>query len=138
MEINQASGNQSVKGATHYDITVVNDIARDTHCDIKIGNDVTRHIHCDVTMRNDVAMCTDHGITMHNDIALNLYFYYVLLARPIYVILLWMVWNKNKNKFGLISLAWRTLPLFLCWVISLILWTREISMHKTTYVFSLD
>ncbi len=31
---NQASGYQSVTGAIHYDITMVNDVARDTHCDI--------------------------------------------------------------------------------------------------------
>ncbi len=46
MEINQASGNQSVRGVTHYNFT--------------IGNDVTRDIHCDVTMCNcnDIVMCT--------------------------------------------------------------------------------
>ncbi len=92
MEISQVSGDQSVRGATHYDITMGNDIVRDAHYDIRIANDVTRvfsrDIHCDVTMRKDVAMCTYHGMTMHNDIAM-----------PIYVILLWVVWNKNKNKF---------------------------------------
>ncbi len=49
--------------ATHYDITMGNDVARDVHCEIKMGNDIARGIHCD--------------ITMHNDIAMNL-FYYVL------------------------------------------------------------
>ncbi len=36
--------------ATHYDITMGNDIARDVHCEITMGNDVVRDIHCDVTM----------------------------------------------------------------------------------------
>ncbi len=34
--------------ATHYDITMGNDIGRDTHCEITKGNDVARGIHCDV------------------------------------------------------------------------------------------
>ncbi len=46
-------------------------------------------------MNNDIAMCRYHGITMHNDIAMNL----LCIIVPIYVILLWIVWNKNKNKF---------------------------------------
>ncbi len=50
--------------ATHYDITMGNDIVRDTHCEITMGN-VSRDIHFDVTMSNDIAMCTYHGITMH-------------------------------------------------------------------------
>ncbi len=80
IEINQASGDQAVTRATHYDITMGNGIARHAHCDITIGNDVTGNIHCDVTMNNDIAMCIYHGITMHNGIDLNLYFYYVLLC----------------------------------------------------------
>ncbi len=56
MEINQASGDQSVRGVTHYDITMGDDIARDPHCDITMGNDVTREIDCDATMSNDVTM----------------------------------------------------------------------------------
>ncbi len=48
-------------------------------------------------MSNDVAMCTYHGITMHDDIAINL-FYYVLSALCLIMILLWVVWNKNKNN----------------------------------------
>ncbi len=55
--------------ATHYDITMGNDFARDAHCETTIGNDVARDIHCDVTINNDVAMCTYHGITMHDDVA---------------------------------------------------------------------
>ncbi len=82
----------------HYDITMCNDIARDVHCEITMGNDVASDIHCDVTMINDVAMCTYHGITMHNDVAMNL-FYYVFSALYLIMILLWVVWNKNKNKF---------------------------------------
>ncbi len=65
--------------ATHYDITMSNDIARDANCEITIGNDVARDIHCDVTMSNDVATCTYHGITMYNDVDMNL-FYYVFSA----------------------------------------------------------
>ncbi len=77
MEISQTSGDQSVRGATHYDITMGNDVDRDIHYDITMRNDVTRDIDCDVTMSNIIAMCTYHGITMHNDVAMNL-FYYVL------------------------------------------------------------
>ncbi len=40
-------------------------------------------------------MCTYHVITMHNDVAMNL----LCITMPIYVILLWVVWDKNKNKF---------------------------------------
>ncbi len=53
--------------------------------------------NCDVTMSN-VGMCTYHGITMHNDLAMDL-FYYVFFARWLIMILLWVVCNKNKNKF---------------------------------------
>ncbi len=84
--------------ATHYDITMGNDVARDVHCEITIGNDIARDIHCDVTMSNDVAMCTYHAITMHNDVAMNL-FYYVFSALCLTMILLWVVSNKNLKKF---------------------------------------
>ncbi len=83
---------------THYDITMGNDIARDAHCEITMGNDIARDIHCDVTMSNDIAMFTYHGVTMHNDVAINL-FYYVFSALYLFMILLWVVYNKNKNKF---------------------------------------
>ncbi len=63
-----------------------------------MGNDIARDIHCDATMSNGFAMCTYHGITMQNDIAMNL-FYYVFSALCLILILLWVVWNKNKNKF---------------------------------------
>ncbi len=46
-----------------------------------MGKDVACDIHCDVTMSNDVAMCTYHGIM------------------PNCAVLLWVEWNKNKNKF---------------------------------------
>ncbi len=65
--------------ATHYDITMGNDVAMDAHCEITMSNNVARDIHCDVTMSNDVAMCTCNGITVHNDIAMNI-FYYVFSA----------------------------------------------------------
>ncbi len=61
VEINQ----YDITMATHYDITMGNDVARDAHFEITMGNGVARDIHGDVTMSNDVAMCTYHGITMH-------------------------------------------------------------------------
>ncbi len=84
--------------ATHYYITMGNAIARDAHCEIIMGNDIARDIHCDITMSNDVAMCTYHGITMHNDVDMNI-FYYIFSALCVIMILLWVVYNKNKNKF---------------------------------------
>ncbi len=75
-----------------------NDVARDAHCEITMGNDIAWDIHCDITMSNDVAMCPYHGITMHNDVAMKL-FYYVFSALCLIMILLWVVCNKNKNKF---------------------------------------
>ncbi len=73
------------------------DVASEPHCEITMGNDIARDIHFGVTISNDVVMCTYHGITMHNDIVMNL-FYYVLSALYLITILLWVVWNKNKNK----------------------------------------
>ncbi len=70
VEINQ----YDITMATHYDITMGNDIARDAHCEITMGNYVARDIHYEVTMSNDIAMCTYHGITMHNDTAMNLFY----------------------------------------------------------------
>ncbi len=124
----QATGDQSVIGTSHYDITICNDIARDAQCDITMGNDVTRDIHCDVTMNNNNAMCAYDGITMHNDIAMNLYFYNVLLYL---FMLVWVVWNKKTRiHLCLIGLSWRTCSFFLCKDISSILQTREVSLHK--------
>ncbi len=112
MEINQTSGDQSVRGAwmeinqgngdkslwhhngTHYDITMCNGIAMDTHCDIKMGNAVTREIHCDVTMSNDVAMCAYHGIIMHNEIAMNVFYYDLICLFMIFSDL----WNIPTHK----------------------------------------
>ncbi len=73
MEINQASGDQSV---WHHNVHSLwhhkgNDIVRNTHCEITMGNDVARHIQCDVIMSNDVVMCTlylYHGITIYNEL----------------------------------------------------------------------
>ncbi len=75
-----------------------NDFARDAHCEITMGNDIARDIHCDVIMSNDVALCIYHGITMYDDVAMNL-FYYVFYSLCLFMILFWVVWNKNKNKF---------------------------------------
>ncbi len=83
---------------TQYDITMGNDIAKDAHYEIIMGNEIARDIHCDVTMSNDVATSTYHDITMHNDVAMN-FFYYVFYALGPTMILLWVVWNKNKNNF---------------------------------------
>ncbi len=78
--------------ATLYDITIGN-VVRDTHCEIIMGNIVAMERYGDVTMSNYVA--TSHGITMHNDFAKNLFFMYSL---PNCLILLCVVWNKNKSK----------------------------------------
>ncbi len=75
VEINQ----YDITMATHYDIIMGNDIARDVHCEITMSNDVDRDFHYDITMSNDIAMCTYHGITMHNDVAMNLSIVYFLL-----------------------------------------------------------
>ncbi len=68
-----------------------------TPYDITMANDIARDIHCDMTMSNDVAMFTYHGITMHNEVTMNL-FYYVFSALC-QIMMLWVVSNKNKNKF---------------------------------------
>ncbi len=94
VEINQ----YDITMATHYDITMGNDIARDAYFEITMGNDITRDIHCDVTMSNDIAMCTYHSMTMDNDTAMNL-FYYVFSVLCLIMILLCVVCHKNKNKF---------------------------------------
>ncbi len=94
VEINQ----YDITMATHYDITMGNDVARDVHCEITMSNDIARDIHCDITMSNDVVMCTYHDITMPNEVAMNL-FYYVFSALYLIMILLWIVCDKNKNKF---------------------------------------
>ncbi len=60
VEINQ----YHITMATHYDITMRNDIARDVHCKITMDINVAGNIHCDVTLSIDVGMCTYHGITM--------------------------------------------------------------------------
>ncbi len=91
MEINQCD----ITMVIHYDITmgIPSNIIT-----VTMGNDVASNIHCDVTMSNDVAMCTYYGITMHNDVDVNL-FYYAFSAVYLIMILLWVVWNKIKNKF---------------------------------------
>ncbi len=93
MEIKQ----YDITMATHYDITMGNDVTKDEHCEISMGNDVDMDIHCDITMSNDIAMCTYHGITMSNDVDMNL-FYYVFSALCLIMILLWVVCNKIKMK----------------------------------------
>ncbi len=40
---------------THYDIAIVNDVARDVHCDIIMGHDVAMGSYYDVKMYTDVA-----------------------------------------------------------------------------------
>ncbi len=94
VEINQ----YDITMATHYDITIGNEVARDVHCEITMGNDIARDIHCDITMNSDTAMSTYHGITMPNDVAMN-FLYYVFCALGLIMILLSAVCIKNKNKF---------------------------------------
>ncbi len=82
VEINQLD----ITMDTHYDITMGNDVAMDAHCDITMGINFSRDIHCDVTMSNNIDM--------------NIFYYtYILCSMPNCVILLWVVWNKNKNMF---------------------------------------
>ncbi len=78
--------------------TLFKDIAREAHCEITMGNDIYRNIHCDVTMSNDIAKCIYHVITICNDVAVNL-FCYVCFPLCLIIILLWLVYNKSKNKF---------------------------------------
>ncbi len=66
---------------------------------------------------------------MHNDIVMNL-FYYVFSALCLIMILLWVVWNKNKNKFMFDQSGLENIFVFLCRVILLVVLTREISLHK--------
>ncbi len=125
VEINQ----YDITMATHYDITMGNDVARDSHLEITMDNVVARDIHFDVTMHNDIAMCTYYSVIMHNNVAMNP-FYCVFSALCLIMILLWVVCNKNKKSSCLIILGWRTHSLFLCMAISPVLQTREISLHK--------
>ncbi len=76
VEINQ----YGITMATHYDITMGNDIARDAHCEITMDKYVDRDNNYDVIMSNDLYNC-------------------VLSALCLIIILLWVVWNKNKNNF---------------------------------------
>ncbi len=116
VEINQ----YDITMATLYDITMGNDLARDAHCEITMGNNIARDIHCDITKSNGIAMCTYHGITMHNDVAMNL-FDNVFSALCLIAILLWIVCNKNKNKFMFDQSGLENTFIFR---------TREISLHK--------
>ncbi len=125
VEINQ----YDITVTTQYDITMGNDVARDVHCEITMGNAIAIDIHCDVTMNNDIAMCTYHGITMHNDVNINL-FCYVFSALCLIMILLWVVCNKNKNKFMFDQSELENTFVVLCRAISLVLHTHEISLHK--------
>ncbi len=117
VEINQ----YEITMATHYNITMGNDIARDVHCEITMSNDVARDIHCDFIISNDIAMCIYHDITMHNDVAMNI-FYCVISALCLIVLFYYGLYGiKTRTSSFLISLAWRTHSLFLCRGISLTL-----------------
>ncbi len=61
-----------------YDITMA------THYNITMSNDIARDVHCEITMGNDIAMCTYHGITIHNDVAMNLFYYVLFCSMPNY------------------------------------------------------
>ncbi len=81
-----------------------------------------------IMMSQWVSMCTYHGITVHNDVAMNIFYYFllcILWSMPNCVILLWVVWNKNKNK----------------WVFDQSELENTLMKYpytKTTYVFSAD
>ncbi len=69
MEINQ----YDITIATHYEITMVNSIARGILYEIMMGDIFA--IHCDVTMSNNVIMLTCQCITLHNDVSVILFYY---------------------------------------------------------------
>ncbi len=115
--------------ATHYDITMANDVVTDAHCEITMGNDVTRDIHCDITTNNDTTICTYHDITMDND---EHFLLYILCSMPNRVILLWVEWNKNKNKF-MFDQSWLE-NIFVVFVKGLV----KYSYTNTAHVFSPD
>ncbi len=125
VEINQ----YDITIATHYDITMDNDIARDAHCEITIGHDVARDTHCDVTMGNDITMCA--YIMASQYMTLIWTFYYVFFGLCLIVLFYYGQYGlKTRTSLCLISMGWRTQSLFLCKAISLILQTCEISLHK--------
>ncbi len=53
--------------ATHYDITMGNDVARDAHYKITMGNYFARDIHCDITMSviGLIIHCLDHIVNQY-------------------------------------------------------------------------
>ncbi len=56
------------------------------------------------------------------DIAMNL-FYYVISALCLIMILLWVVWNKNKNKFMFDQSGLEN-------TFAVFVYPHEISLHK--------
>ncbi len=64
-----------------------------------MGNDLASDIHCDITMDNDIAMCTYHGMAMYHEACYYPLLLCILCSIPNCVIFVWVVWNKNKNKF---------------------------------------
>ncbi len=126
--------------ATHYNITMGNDVSRDTHCNIATD------IYCDITLSNDVAICTYHGITVHNDVAMNL-FYNVFSS-------FWLVKYPNTYtthviKYSLVLVIKSTIifgtecdlsklilqlkidPLLYCWFYFILFW--NVSFKKNIY-----
>ncbi len=84
--------------ATHYDITIGNDVAR---MQVLKSQWVMTLLGTSIVMSQCIMtllLCIYHGVTMHNDIAMDL-FNYVFFAQLLIMILLWVVCNKNKNKF---------------------------------------
>ncbi len=122
MEINQASGDQSMLGATHYDITMGNDIAKNAHCDIimLLGTSI-------VMSQWVIALLCVHIIASQCIMTLLWTSFYVLLC--LFMLFLWIVWNKNKNKFVFDQSGLEN-TFFFCRAISLVLSTCEISLHK--------
>ncbi len=122
----------SITMATHYDITMGNDIARDALCEISMGNDGVRDTHCDVTMNNDVAMCC---ISWHHNALCCCYEPFLLCILCSDALMYYFNMGskyglKTRTSACLISLGRRTHSLFLCRAISLVLRTSEISLHK--------
>ncbi len=50
---------------THYDITIVNDVARDVHYEIMMGHSIVVGTYHDVTMHTDVAMTLIYYVLLH-------------------------------------------------------------------------
>ncbi len=85
--------------ATLYDITVGNDVARDAHCKSQC---VMMLLGLSIVMSQWVMTLLYVHIISSQCIMMLLWTFSIiciLCSMPNYVILLWVVWNKKKNKF---------------------------------------